>query len=48
MPLQEPVTTCLPLVRVWPLQTLIKFASSLKMSVHAGEIDTFETGLGPP
>jgi hypothetical protein len=29
MPLQEPVLTCNPLVRVWPEQKLMKFAVSL-------------------
>lgn len=29
MPLQDPVFTCKPLVRVWPEQKLMKFAVSL-------------------
>jgi hypothetical protein len=37
MPLQEPVLTCRPLVRVWPEQKLIKFAVSLGQLVMIGD-----------
>lgn len=35
MPLQDPVLSCRPLVKVWPEQKLMKFAVSLGCSVMA-------------
>jgi hypothetical protein len=37
MPLQDPVLSWRPLVKVWPEQKLMKFAVSLRCSIKAKE-----------